>query len=589
MRRRLVTLLAVLIATGCGTVPTSGPVRSSNQGGSQLDHCQVDIDAQPPQPGASAEQIVNGFLEAMGDSSTFDVARQYLTEDAAGKWRPERQMVVYDDPPNRPALGQAPNGNLRLDATKIATVNARGSWRPVAPRDRELRFDFDLDQVNGEWRIAEAPKDSVYIKANLLEINYAPVNLYFFTPALDRLIPDPVYLPQYCSPGQRATRLVEALLAGPTDRLGNSVPNLVPQDTKVNVSVPVDASSVATVALNEPPSKLGPDLRKRLAAQIAWTLPTRSVRLTANGAPLVDGGQEEVSRADFDEFNPVPSGSSADRLFVPPPSRNSKGIWQVNGLDGTVQPDRSLVVGQLSDELVESFAVELRGQRAAVVRPDGKGLVIGQLLGAGEAGKRYVETQGLVLRPSFDAQGNLWIVDRADQPTARIRRVGPEAKEEPKTITAIGLVPQRIRVLRVAPDGVRVLLVVGDDLRRQVTIGRLTSTGTPTQLNLEGFSPLHLRFSDVVDAGWSEPDKITVLGTGSRSEVGQNQPLEANVDGSVQRPVLGRERFNLTDLAVSPVTASLLVVRDEDRVLHAQSKELSWNQLLTTGQPVYPG
>ena len=90
--------------------------------------------------------IVSGFLEAMSDSQAYDVARQYMTPEAAGEWKPESQTVVYDQ---RPESLTRKNDGIQLTARKIATIDARGEWTPAAATDK-ADFFFKLKKVDGQ-------------------------------------------------------------------------------------------------------------------------------------------------------------------------------------------------------------------------------------------------------------------------------------------------------------------------------------------------------------------------------------------------------------------------------------------------------
>ena len=106
MRRRLLAVvLAVLLLAGCATVPTKGTIRSGSRQGLAPELGGVGVEAKPPRDNLKAMQLVTGFLEAMSDSQAYDVARQYMTPEAAAAWKPESQTVVYDQQPGRAHAG----------------------------------------------------------------------------------------------------------------------------------------------------------------------------------------------------------------------------------------------------------------------------------------------------------------------------------------------------------------------------------------------------------------------------------------------------------------------------------------------------
>src|SRR5262249_49924608 len=200
--------LAVLLLAGCATVPTKGTIRSGSREGLAPELGGVGVEALPPSADADVEQIVSGFLEAMSDSRAFDVARQYLTPDAAGAWKPEAQTIVYDQRPD--GLVKTGNEGVQLTAQKSPAASDRGEGSPPAP-GAKADFFFKVTKVNGQNRVASAPP-GVFLGSNQVDLKLAPRDLYFLTPDHDMLVPDTVYLPLNLSSGQAATKLVQELL-----------------------------------------------------------------------------------------------------------------------------------------------------------------------------------------------------------------------------------------------------------------------------------------------------------------------------------------------------------------------------------------
>jgi uncharacterized protein YceK len=593
VKRVLVSLALAGLLAGCATVPTSGPIRQGNQGGLNGSSQGVVVEAQKPRQNAEQLPIVNGFLEAMSDSRAFDVAREYMTPDAAARWKPEQQISVYDQT-STTAVSRDAYQNIRLDAPLIGTIDQRGSWTPA--KDKSIHFVFKLKKVSGQWRIANFP-NGVFLGRNQLETNMAPRNLYFLSPTREMLVPDPVFMPITLPAGQAATQLVQELLKGPTDRLGNGVTSAAPPGTQVNVSVPIE-DSVATVALSDAASALGDADRRLLAAQIAWTLRpiTTRVRITVNGAPLIDGEPDEQSFSNFNHFDPAAPNGQLKQLYV---VQNGK-IRQLFGLDGsqeinTLPLDGSLLYGYAA----QSFAVSLQGDYGAVVTrcgADCKQCEKGSLcvayarLTPKDKGEKLVEipTEGKVLRPSFDWQGNLWIVDRANNAKPRLRVRSVDGKVTQVVTDFRGADPT---VFRIAPDGVRALMVVKEGAATSVQTGTI-ATDDKKAMALSRIRPLQLPLTDISDASWYRPDEIMVTGA---SGAGPNrQPWEVNVDGSQPRLVVGAGEWDAVALAASPNLEALTVIRDGNGLLHWQSKDLSWFTLQESdsprnSQPVYPG
>ncbi|WP_020392945.1 LpqB family beta-propeller domain-containing protein [Kribbella catacumbae] len=593
MRAKLLAgaLAIVLLATGCATVPTKGPIRNSSQDAPAPALGGIGVEAQPPRPKATAIQLVNGFLEAMSDSRAFDVARQYMTPEAAGSWKPESRTLVYDQSSSS-AVSQGPDGKVNLSAPQIGNIDARGSWT-AAPPGEQVNWVFELTQVNGELRVSNVPP-GVFLGSNQLEPKLTPRALYFFNPSKHLLVPDPVFLPQNVTSGQAATQLIQELLKGPTDRLGNGVVSAAPPGTTVNVSVPVE-SGVATVTLSDNAASLTePVDREKLAAQIAWTLRpiTNRVRITVAGAPLIPDQPDDIlSFSNFSQYDPsVQSGRLKDLYGL----LDDGKIQRIQGQDGA----QNIEPKPIKDSLLyryhaESFAVNLRGDSGAIASHTKGGAPVifyGRLddSAKNEQGVTSIPADGKVLRPSFDNEENLWILDRADSSKPRLRVRGADGKLT-NVVTKFG--KSTPIALRMAPDGVRALLVMQSKGVNTVQTATV-ETNDAKQLVLGKFRPLHLPLVDITDASWNS---LGILVAGKSAKGEDPRPWQVNVDGSQPRVIPGASSaFDAIHVASNPNLDTLPAVQDANGQLHWQGKDLNWVDMADGTEdlkisPVYPG
>ena len=193
---------------GCVAVPTSGPVERIEGGLPECTNC-VNVDVAPPAFADTPQQIVEGYLRANSNfQPAYSVARQFLTEAAAGRWSPEAGARIY-------------RGNTQADGDRV-TLNGRlvgllGSDRTYTPQDRALRVDFGLVKENGQWRISKPP-NGLLVADFAFDSFYLPFNLYFVGNGRS-LVPDPIYLPTVQNPAGLASVLMRALLGGPSDWL----------------------------------------------------------------------------------------------------------------------------------------------------------------------------------------------------------------------------------------------------------------------------------------------------------------------------------------------------------------------------------
>ena len=103
-------ILATLLATGCATIPSSGPVGSAPipapPAGGGVSGGGLIVEG--PQPGWTPEQVVSGFLLASASFAHYHgTAREYLTPGASRLWRPGAQVTILA---STPSVFQRPDG-----------------------------------------------------------------------------------------------------------------------------------------------------------------------------------------------------------------------------------------------------------------------------------------------------------------------------------------------------------------------------------------------------------------------------------------------------------------------------------------------
>jgi len=586
----LSALLSVLLLGSCATVPTKGTIRNGSRQGLAPDVGGVGVEAKPPRPGVNEMDLVNGFLEAMSDSQAYDVARQYMTSDAAAAWKPDSQTVVYDQRPDTFSLKQVADG-VQLIGQKIATIDERGEWIP-APTGTRADFLFKLAKVDGQWRVASVPPGA-YLGSNQVDLKLAPRDLYFFTPARDLLVPDTVYLPLNLSQGQAATQLIQELLQGPTSRLGNGVITLAPPGTDVQVSVPVEFG-VATVALNDTAGTLREPDRRLLAAQIVWTLNQINLRakITVGGAPLLPDDPDVLPFANFSQYDPLLPSESLTNLY----GLKLGKVQRIEGLDGASDiAARPLNTSQLYQYVAESFAVNLHGDSGAIVTTTSQGDTVVAYAKLDTTQKsddvKTIPVEGETLQPTYDNQDNLWILDRKNSSAPRLRVRDRDGTVRAVTVKFNGDTPE---VLKMAPDGVRALLVMKSRTTNQnyVQTGTVQPSNGGKQLMLGEWRQLRLQLDDITDAAWSKQG-ILVVGASQTVSNATRLPWLVNTDGSKLQLLPGSPpTFTALRVASNPNQNTLPVVEDVEGHIHWLSRDLLWTPMDEDSPPivpVYPG
>ncbi|HLR85596.1 MAG TPA: hypothetical protein VK059_11645, partial [Nocardioidaceae bacterium] len=170
LRLLMVPVLFALLGTGCASIPDDGTVRSAPA--EQEEPVLSVFDPPGPKPGASAQEVVEGFITAMkAQPISSKTARAFLTEKAGDSWEPERETIVFSD---KTISNSGQQVELRLDP--YATLSSRGTFSPTDGKDQV--FDLKLVKENGQWRIANPPA-AYLIDETRFEERYQALSLYY--------------------------------------------------------------------------------------------------------------------------------------------------------------------------------------------------------------------------------------------------------------------------------------------------------------------------------------------------------------------------------------------------------------------------
>ncbi|MFZ2504361.1 MAG: LpqB family beta-propeller domain-containing protein, partial [Nocardioides sp.] len=436
--------LSVLL-TGCLQLPESGPVVNSGDQAVGRGQSGPFIEPAPPAPGESPAEIVRHFLDAMTATSLqTNVAREYLSQSARAGWNPKARTITY-------ASATAPQGTnlVTFELEGANGLDGRGAWQgPLADQS----FTFPMVIEDGEYRIADAP-DALIVPERWFDLRFRPVSLYFFDPAGDTLVPEPVYVPLG---EQLASSAVSGLLAGPIARRGTGdrlvTRTFAPPGLEVALSVVVDEDRVAHVDLQGDRSAPDPEATRLFLGQLAWTLRqdprVRSFQVNLNGQPvsLPEGGTE--LGVDYGgAWDPAGAGSSSllfglrDGLLV----RASPGSDE--SLDGPF--------GRTAFGLRE-VSLDLDAKRVAAVTTDGARLLLAEADNA-ESGAEEVISGGIDLaKPSWDAAGRLWVLDRRPEGA----RLSVVLGEQQIPVRLAGVSGERVQAMIISRDGTRYAAIV---------------------------------------------------------------------------------------------------------------------------------
>lgn len=594
---------AGVVMTGCASMPDSGdvhPVKASQRGDSQ-----VRVYAVQPRKGATPDEIVTGFLEAMtSDDSNFATARSYLTAEASKRWQPEASTTVLTAAPDpgAPILGgrDNPGRSYPLFGRQIATVDAQRAYQPVTPTD--YRRTIHLSEQNGpdgkEWRIDSLPP-GLLLGASDFERNYVSVNKYYFASGRGVVVADPVYIRQRQDPVSRqdpVTQAVSALLEGPTNWLKPVVESRFPTGTalkKGTRSLEFDDRNGLRVPLNEKASTVGRAQCTKMAAQILFTLKDLSSArvdqvelLRANGTQLcvLSSGQAEEYAPDHG------SGRLDSQYFV---DEEDRLALLASGSKDTAEPHN--VPGPFGDGRLRMsrVAVARDEQTAAAVSKDGSKLYVASILTGSQLRNPVVGSSGGQLEnrlsaPSWDGRGDLWVADR-DPSDAALMRV-PGGTGTPQDVRIVpGIDGARIEAVKVSADGVRIALLLTKDGTTTLKIGRVERHGPEDDpaVTVTELRPAAPHLETVTAVSWAGPSRLVVVG---KESGGVQQVRYIQTDGSTAPNSILPGLNQVRSVAASDDESRPLVAYSQEDGIVRLPAGANWQTLVKSGtSPVYPG
>ncbi|MBI1377086.1 MAG: hypothetical protein GC157_06355 [Frankiales bacterium] len=574
LRAALLAPLALLLAA-CAGIPTSGPIQQGPTVAPVGEDPLTRVIAQPPQPGATPEQIVRGFQQATASADAdYYVARLYLTPGASSVWDPTAGVKITAGQLTYQSAGSV----VTVDGSLTAQINREGEYTVAAPGSKLDGISYGMARIGNEWRIATLPTGLVLGQYDIAR-SYRTYDLYYFTRDFATLVPAPITVPITTS--GIATVLVRSLLAGAPESIAPSVSTAFPEGTKLALDVvPVGDGGVADVELSSEVLTASDETRQKLSAQLVWTLRqvggVTGVRISANGQPLPVPGAGVVQ--------PVTAWPLVDPGGLPQDSTgwavDKRGVVQLvaGTKPGTLPP-----VDRLKTDLVRP-AVSLDSTQVAGIGPD-KALYVSRLADGATPVRRYVPatSSGELSRPSWDRYGDVWVVDRG---TGLVM-----VKDDTAVVVPIEGLPADVSdhsVLSVAVsrDGTRIAMLVKRKSNVEPLVARIERDGGSVKVAAPR------RFdggvTNALDLAWLDSDTLAVLGTVATSALEIYQlPLGYSPNLShTSVPTAGA-----VTLAAAPGNPLLVGAEaaDGDPALVYASSGSVWSPVATAEYPVYPG
>lgn len=492
LRRLIALVVAVLVASvlaACATIPRSGPVTAGGSiSGQDSAFGQIDFQPQPPSAGETQSEVLSGFIEAaVSPENGYQIAREYLTDSFATQWNPDASATV-DDQARRGSPTAVSSSVLRLAVSPVAYVDQTGEYRTAAS-STPVTLDYSFVQQHGQWRIAKAP-DGIVINSSQFSSVFSAHALYFYSPDYKYLVPDLRWFPS--SRAAIATRIVKALLAGPSPWLQGAVVTAFPRGAQLTGGSVVVTGGSAQVALSAVAAGADDSTLNRMDEQL-----TQSLSTAASSVSLSIGGVSPQNLTGV-------SGAQQNPAVDASPLVYQGGKFGL--LSGRSATDLDGLGAGIAALHPTAATVTADGSTAAV-------LAGGAVYAVSDAVTNPVriDSRPGLLAPSIDNRGIIW--SATSDPTAPFAVSAGDGSTA--TIKANWPAARAVVAFAVSRDGSRIAALI------ETTTGRLhlmiagvvrDSAGHPTQVT-EPVDLGDLGLASGRGLAWDDDLDVSVLGT----------------------------------------------------------------------------
>jgi len=551
----ILTIIALVIS-GCADVPTSSAIKEGSLIGTVAEGSIVRVIAARPQIGMNPEQIVNGFLNAAASiENDYAIAREYLIPEIRNIWNPTAKIQVYE---NSGKIISTDSGTINFSANEAFVIDENFRITLSEPNS-VIEKTFSLKLVDEQWRI-DLAEDGLLISQSDLDRSFVSYPLWFADNSFTTLVPDSVLLPRVIS--GNATRLMQLLLAGPSEKLAKSVTSAIPLGTTLAInSVPVE-NGLATISLSENVLEAEGFQREILSAQIVKTLTAitdiQEIKINVNGQSLiVPGKNSRQILADWVNFEPDNSRVS-NALAIAEGKVYEISSGEVNAFDYEPLNQKNWYLVNRNRAQNKYVAISSNRQNVAVID---------------EAEGKYSSntfTGNQLRNAKMDIFNTVWIVG-AEQ--LFVIDKGKKIDVNIEGISKVDLVD-----VIPAPDGVRVLLISKTELGTELLLGIINR-----ELQSIGISNIQRISNDnfsVKSATWQDEKNIVYLdASNENTNIYSLNTLNGAIKNISTLP-------GANSVAISPYKT--LLIGTEDGTLQ-QRLNGNWESLGNFINPTYPG
>jgi hypothetical protein len=464
----------------------SGPIRIGPDLAPATDSESFYYSPALPADGATQTEILAGFLAAgTAPQNDYAIAREYLEESIKSVWNPNQELLIQSSSPKVQVVSDEV---ATVEIEVLARIDSSGRYETLpAGTTRVLEYGFGLQ--NGQIRLISAPDVTMVIRP-VFDVVFKSYSIFFLDQSKQNLVPELRWFPATPATG---TKLVNALLAGPSSWLAPFVVSAVPSGTTLSIDAVAIASRVAQVDLSAEALAAGSDDRPLMKAQLFATL---------SQLPNVDQVSISIERSTQEIAN-------SELVASPLVARSvlALGPEGLESLTGSNLNASSQGLAFFENKSVSMLAASSKA--GALAAATDSGVFLTGLANPGTAVEQ-VSADTSLIGLEYDQQQFLWIVSSGD-----IQAIAADG--ELLAVSAPWLGRQQLSGFALSPEGARVAVLVKSGNRTKVLVAGVVRDANGTPIALAEPLEIASELQSPTLISWYNPVTVAILNQGTDS------------------------------------------------------------------------
>ena len=475
MKRKFLAVLLLASLTGCATLPVSGPVRIGPDLEPPSDSTSFYYSPATPVDGASETEILAGFLAAgTAPQNDYAIAREYLDESIRATWNPNQELLIQK---STPKVTLTDSGIAFVEVEVTARVDANGRYETL-PAGSTRTLEYTFSEQAGQIRISSAPDVTIVIRP-VFDVVFRSYSVYFLDHAKAALVPELRWFPANPATG---TKLVNALLAGPSEWLKPAVVSAIPAGTVLSLDAVTVQQEVALVDLSARALVASLSDRSLMKAQLVATL--SQLPTITEVAISIERSAQDIPDSELEES----SGASGTMVAL-----GEDGLNAVSGATADMIPAGLSFFGSRE---VTNLALSASASKVAASTSAG---VFETALDDPGAAVKLLDARTNLSAVHYDRFGKLWLVS------------GSQVSVDSKPLSASWLSGSSIAAFALSPEGSRAALIVDRRATNQVLLTSVIRNQAGTPIELASPIALAADLSNPTLVSWFDQVTLSIL------------------------------------------------------------------------------